>query len=314
MDQENMQPEVIEQNGQLQQRVSGQVKKLFLNTKAALVRMADGTPLDQYLAGLAENMLTQEALDEVLGGAPEALDTLKELADALGGDPDFAASITEALAGKADAEEGKGLSAEDFTAALKAKLESMAAVTEPEKARWSAGVKLYAGTAPPPAAEDLAPWVFSVAVGDGMAGGSYYAYADDAFLYAGGDQGANLLGNPGFEDPGDSGAGWDLTGGQAGAGTDAATSHSGSARARLGRNASMTASIAGPYDYADPAEAGIWINLTSAADAEHVTVSLQRHTLITARPAARTGWQLVTLSAPAQDVLRDGDLFLELEE
>ncbi|WP_421998240.1 hypothetical protein [Roseovarius confluentis] len=44
----------------------------------------------------------QSAIDALIGGAPGALDTLNELAEAIGDDDDFAASITTALAGKAN--------------------------------------------------------------------------------------------------------------------------------------------------------------------------------------------------------------------
>lgn len=40
------------------------------------------------------------AVSSLINGAPGALDTLKELADAMGDDPNFAASVTNALAGK----------------------------------------------------------------------------------------------------------------------------------------------------------------------------------------------------------------------
>ncbi len=43
----------------------------------------------------------------------------------MGNDPDFAATITNTLAGKVDKQEGKGLSTEDFTTELKTKLENL---------------------------------------------------------------------------------------------------------------------------------------------------------------------------------------------
>ncbi|WP_224825590.1 hypothetical protein [Cognatishimia sp. MH4019] len=50
------------------------------------------------------NGLTQADLDAAIAGlvdgAPGALDTLKELGDAFGNDPDFAATVTQSLAGK----------------------------------------------------------------------------------------------------------------------------------------------------------------------------------------------------------------------
>ena len=54
---------------------------------------------DQQVANTA---YVQAVVAAVIGGAPGALDTLKELAAALGGDPNFANTIINALAGKAD--------------------------------------------------------------------------------------------------------------------------------------------------------------------------------------------------------------------
>ena len=51
---------------------------------------------------LANTAFVQAAIAAVIAGAPGALDTLKELADALGGDPNFANTIVNALALKAN--------------------------------------------------------------------------------------------------------------------------------------------------------------------------------------------------------------------
>lgn len=51
---------------------------------------------------LANTAFVQAAIAAVISGAPGALDTLKELADALGGDPNFANTIVNGLAGKAN--------------------------------------------------------------------------------------------------------------------------------------------------------------------------------------------------------------------
>lgn len=68
------------------------------------------------------------AVTKLLGGAAsEALDTLIELGNALGNDADFAATMTQALAGKVDKVAGMGLSANSLTDALLAKLNGIAA-------------------------------------------------------------------------------------------------------------------------------------------------------------------------------------------
>lgn len=76
------------------------------------------------------------AIDNLIGGAPEAYNTLKEIADYIAEHQDVADSITAAIGGKVDKEEGKGLSAEDFTAALKDKLEAMPAITAEQVEAW----------------------------------------------------------------------------------------------------------------------------------------------------------------------------------
>lgn len=74
------------------------------------------------------------AIDELIGGAPETYDTLKEVADYISSHEDVVDTLNAAIGGKVDKEEGKGLSANDFTDALKTKLEGLeipgAATTE----------------------------------------------------------------------------------------------------------------------------------------------------------------------------------------
>ncbi len=60
----------------------------------------------------------QEILDKIeslIGAAPETLDTFQEVAKALGEDPNFATTIMTILSGKVDKEDGKGLSANDYS-------------------------------------------------------------------------------------------------------------------------------------------------------------------------------------------------------
>lgn len=66
-----------------------------------------------------------QKISELVNSAPEALDTLKELAAALNNDSNFATTIITQLRTKVDKVEGKQLSTEDFTAALKTSLESL---------------------------------------------------------------------------------------------------------------------------------------------------------------------------------------------
>lgn len=66
------------------------------------------------------------AVSKLMGGAAsEALDTLIELGNALGNDADFAATMTNALAQKVDKAAGMGLSANNLSNALLAKLDGI---------------------------------------------------------------------------------------------------------------------------------------------------------------------------------------------
>lgn len=65
------------------------------------------------------------AISELIGGAPATYDTLKEIADYIEAHKDVSDALTEAIGNKVDKVEGKGLSTEDFTTAMKAKLEAL---------------------------------------------------------------------------------------------------------------------------------------------------------------------------------------------
>jgi len=67
------------------------------------------------------------AVDNLIGGAPGALDTLNELAAAINDDSSYASTITTSLGTKVDKVTGKALSANDFTDALKTKLDAIEA-------------------------------------------------------------------------------------------------------------------------------------------------------------------------------------------
>ena len=66
-----------------------------------------------------------QKISELVNSAPETLDTLNELAAALNNDSNFATTVITQLETKVDKVEGKQLSTEDFTAALKTSLESL---------------------------------------------------------------------------------------------------------------------------------------------------------------------------------------------
>ncbi len=66
-----------------------------------------------------------QKISELVNSAPGTLDTLNEIAAALDNDSNFATTIITQLRTKVDKVEGKQLSTEDFTAALKTSLESL---------------------------------------------------------------------------------------------------------------------------------------------------------------------------------------------
>ncbi|WP_414705097.1 hypothetical protein [Pseudomonas sp.] len=76
---------------------------------------------------IATTAFVRAAVAALVNSSPAALDTLQELAAALGNDPNFATTMTNALANKVDKVAGKGLSTNDFTAALLTKLNGIAA-------------------------------------------------------------------------------------------------------------------------------------------------------------------------------------------
>jgi len=87
------------------------------------------------------------AIDALIGGAPETYDTLKKISDYISQHGEAAAALTSQIGQKVDKVEGKGLSTEDFTTALKTKLENMAEVTAEEKAAWDAKASTAVATA-----------------------------------------------------------------------------------------------------------------------------------------------------------------------
>lgn len=161
----------------LQKKVEGVVTGLMIKTSAENVVVdAAGKTLSAALSEIITDMAGKATASDIdtrinalIGAAPTALDTLVEIADALNNDPDFAATMTTQLAGKVDKVAGKGLSTEDFTAELKAKLEGITGYTHPdshpasmitqdathrfvtdaEKAAWSAKGRILSGKTTP---------------------------------------------------------------------------------------------------------------------------------------------------------------------
>ena len=95
---------------------------------AEISNTSNGTSVDEKISA---------AISELIGDAPETYDTLKEIADYIADHEDVATALNQAIGTKVDKVEGKGLSAEDFTSALKAKLEAMPAITASQVEEWN---------------------------------------------------------------------------------------------------------------------------------------------------------------------------------
>lgn len=132
-------------------KVNGEFKDLLVKTDAddtVVIWKGQETTLSAALADIMASIATRPSaedvsalisadIDTLIGGAPEAYNTLKEIADYIAEHKDVADSLTAAIGGKVDKEEGMGLSAEDFTVALKAKLEAMPVITDEQVAAWN---------------------------------------------------------------------------------------------------------------------------------------------------------------------------------
>lgn len=86
-------------------------------------------------------------VNALIDGAPAAYDTLKEIADYIAAHETEAAALLASIGNKVDKITGKGLSTNDFTAALKSKLEGLVSVTQAEKDGWNAKASTAVATA-----------------------------------------------------------------------------------------------------------------------------------------------------------------------
>lgn len=109
-----------------------------MTLSAALAQIA--TSVSNIPTGENVDAKISAAIDELIGGAPETYDTLKEIAEYILNNQDVMSTLNNAIGNKVDKEEGKGLSAEDFTAALKAKLETLPEITSADVEKWNAGI------------------------------------------------------------------------------------------------------------------------------------------------------------------------------
>lgn len=137
----------------LQMKINDVVEQILPRTIADLVMVADNETLSQRLEAIgggidglitpaqvdakiaeavkdmatnaAVSQAVSNAVNALIDGAPGTYDTLKEIADYIAQDGEAAAAMTELIATKVDKVEGMGLSANDFTDALLAKLNAI---------------------------------------------------------------------------------------------------------------------------------------------------------------------------------------------
>lgn len=86
------------------------------------------------------------AINNLIDGAPETYDTLREIAEYLASHGQEYTALVELVNTKVDKVEGKGLSTEDFTTELKAKLEGLTNyILDPATSQKLGGVKIGSG-------------------------------------------------------------------------------------------------------------------------------------------------------------------------
>lgn len=131
-------------------KIEDQIVDLLVMSNVENVYMSDGTTtLASKLAEMLSTIdtkadstaVTQEisaAISALIDDAPETYDTLREIAEYIAQDKSAMEALNAAIGKKVDKEEGKGLSANDFTDILKAKLDSIAEGAEVNQNAFSA--------------------------------------------------------------------------------------------------------------------------------------------------------------------------------
>lgn len=123
------------------------------NAQNIIVNVETGETLATRLASITSQLAdlgSGEAIDEkisaaidnLIDGAPETYNTLKEIADYIAEHKDAADALSAAVGNKVDKVSGKGLSTEDFTTALKTKLEGIAAGATKVEASTNGKIKI----------------------------------------------------------------------------------------------------------------------------------------------------------------------------
>lgn len=135
-------------NAVIKAKIENELVELMTKTVAENVYLSDGTSVASKLADViaslngkqtAEqvNAAVSAAISSLINGAPETYDTLKEISDYISAHADAVTSLNSAIGNKVDKVSGKGLSANDFTTALKNKLDGIAANAEVNQNAYS---------------------------------------------------------------------------------------------------------------------------------------------------------------------------------
>lgn len=119
-------------------KVEDQIVELMLKSQVDNIFLEDGsTTLASKIADIITTLgtkadstaVTQEinaAINGLIDGAPETYNTLREIAEYIESHEEVVTALNAAIGNKVDKVEGKGLSANDFTDILKAKLDAIA--------------------------------------------------------------------------------------------------------------------------------------------------------------------------------------------
>ena len=133
---------MAKKNAVIRAKISGVLTDLMVKTGAENVVFMDGdtektlaAKLSEILTDLSSRATKTEmssaissAIDGLIAGAPGTYDTLKEIADYIAAHEEVSSALNAAIGNKVDKEEGKGLSTNDLTNELLAKINGMGAL------------------------------------------------------------------------------------------------------------------------------------------------------------------------------------------
>ena len=167
-------------NAIIKAKVENEIVELMVKSNVGNIYLDDGTTtlaakLAELIASLNSKATTEEvsssistAINELIGGAPATYDTLKEIADYIAADKEVTDALNAAIGNKVDKVEGKGLSTNDLTDELLAKINSLDAsnqhthsnksvldgITSSDVSNWNGKTKVYVQAAQPESLAD----------------------------------------------------------------------------------------------------------------------------------------------------------------